>query len=333
MAIQADAFSPKEFSCWIISDATNAGTSGIHASNMYQLDVDSVGYPSLNVNQALDVRSGAGKTFKNEDFFQDNKMRVVELSLSGTMHNDAGHKLLLQNICNDVSGDIAIPAGGATAAESQIYGSAVTNAASSLTVVIKASDHSDQKSMEFAGLVVTNFALSADNGTEGGRYKFSATLQTGKVPDLAEASTAAGANVYANTTHAFLSSSSGHKVLNKDVIMNSFTCTIDYPVVFTGATSTGYNIVSRGVESAVTVDTQVKWDSETMGFPNSFDAQTASQDGNMFVVTNNNAFGIDLQNGVFTNVAFSEGDIMMLDCSIKSVDDGSDALIAFDVSA
>ena len=87
------------------------------------------------------------------------------------------------------------------------------------------------------------------------------------------------------------------------------------------------------LSSAVTVDTQVKWDSETMGFPNSFDAQTASQDANMFVVTNNNAFGIDLQNGVFTNVAFSEGDIMMLDCSIKSVDDGADALITFDVSA
>ena len=53
----------------------------------------------------------------------------------------------------------------------------------------------------------------------------------------------------------------------------------------------------------------------------------------MFVITNNNAFGIDVQNGVFTNVAYSEGDIMMLDCSIKSVDDGTDALITVDLSA
>ena len=36
---------------------------------MYQLDVDSVGMPSLNVNR-LDVRSGAGRTFKDEDFFK-----------------------------------------------------------------------------------------------------------------------------------------------------------------------------------------------------------------------------------------------------------------------
>ena len=53
----------------------------------------------------------------------------------------------------------------------------------------------------------------------------------------------------------------------------------------------------------------------------------------MFVMTNNNAYGIDVQNGVFTNVAYAEGDVMMLDCSIKSVDDGSDALITFDISA
>jgi len=40
-----------------------------------------------------------------------------------------------------------------------------------------------------------------------------------------------------------------------------------------------------------------------------------------------------MQNGVFTNVALAEGDLMMLDCSIKAVDDGSTALVTFDVSA
>ena len=53
----------------------------------------------------------------------------------------------------------------------------------------------------------------------------------------------------------------------------------------------------------------------------------------MFVMTNNNAFGIDMQNGVFTEVVYNESDVMMLDCSIKSVDDGTDSLITFDVSA
>jgi hypothetical protein len=61
MAIVSNAFSPKEFQVWIETETT-AGDTAIHASNMHQLDVDSVSMPSLNVNQVLDVRSGAGRT-------------------------------------------------------------------------------------------------------------------------------------------------------------------------------------------------------------------------------------------------------------------------------
>ena len=336
MATVNHAFSPKEFQVWIASDATNAGASGIHASNMYQLDVDSASMPSLNVNQVLDVRSGIGRTLKDEDFFQDNVLRATELSISGNMHLDAGHKLLMQNICNDVSGDASIASGFTPA--SQLYGSAVTNSASSLTVVIRPSDHSNQRSLEMAGMVVTNFALSADVGEEGGRYKFSATLQSGVKPDLDESAEdsgdpTAGSNVYANDTNVFMSSASGLKVYNTDVVMQSFTATIDSPAIFSGVTSTGYELVTRGAETAVTVDTQIKYDGNTKEFIHSFDTQTAPRSGNMFVMTNNNAYGIDVQNGVFTNVAYAEADIMMLDCSIKSVDDGTDALITFDISA
>lgn len=331
MATVNHAFSPKEFQVWIASDSTNAGTSGISASTMYQLDVDSASMPSLNVNQVLDVRSGVGRTLKDEDFFQDNILRVTELSISGNMHLDTGHKLLLQNVCNDVSGDASVATGFTPA--SQLYGSAVTNSASSLTVVIKSSDHTNQRSLEIPGMVVTNFALSADAGEEGGRYKFSATLQSGVKPDVNESSTSAGNNVYANTTNIFMSSASGLKVFNTDVVMQSFTATIDSPAVFSGVTSTGYELVTRGAETAVTVDTQIKYDGNTKGFINSFDTQTAPLSGNMFVMTNNNAYGIDVQNGVFTNVAYAEADVMMLDCSIKAVDDGTDALITFDISA
>jgi len=331
MPVVGHAFSPKEFQVWIASDDTNAGASGIHASNMYQLDVDSVGMPSLNVNQVLDVRSGVGRTLKDEDVFQDNILRVVELSISGTIHNDAGHKLLLQNICNYVSGDIEVASNFAP--DSQLYGSAVNNSASSLTLIIKSSDHNNQTSLEMPGMVVTNFVLSADSTTEGGRYKFSATLQSGVKPDLAEASTTPGSNIYANTTDCFLSSGSGIKVFNTDVILQNFTATIDSPAVFTGFSSTGYQQVSRGAEIAVTAETTVKYDGNTKGFINSFDTQTTSLDGNMFVITNNNAFGLNMQNGVLTNVAYNEGDIMMLDVAMKAVDDGTDALISFDVSS
>ena len=326
----AHAFSPKEFKVAIVSDATNAGATGI-GSTMNQLDVDSISMPSLNVNQVLDVKSGSNRTFKKEDFFQDNKMRVSEISISGTLHNDAGHKLLLQNICNDVADDIEIPTSFSPA--SQVYGSAVANSASSLTLVIQPSDVTNQRGIEMFGCVVTSFNITADVGTEGGRYKFSATLQTGKKPDL-ESTATPTITSYSNTDIPSLVTSSAHNVSGSDVVMNSFGVTVEHPAVFTGVTSDGYEVVSRGAEIAVTAETSIKYDGNTKNFIHEFDTQTiANTDGNFFAITNNNAFGINMQNGVFTDVTFNEGDIMMLDCSIKSIDDGTDPLITFDVSA
>tara|TARA_Y100001938_G_scaffold8682_2_gene10584 strand:- start:7091 stop:8092 length:1002 start_codon:yes stop_codon:yes gene_type:complete len=332
MATSAHTFSPKEWKCFVISDATNAGSTGIHSSNMNQLDVDSISFPSLNVTQTMDVRSGVGHTLKDEDFFQDNKMRVVELSLSGTLHDDAGHRLLLANICGAAQADDTdqtIAAGHKIV--SQLYGAAVTNNASSLTVVLQPSDVTNQTGLELFGCVVTNFAINADTGTEGGLYKWSATLQTGKVPDLASTA-AAGSAVYANTTTTTLGSASVTKIYNKDAMLNSFTTTIDYPAVFTGVSSTGYQAVARGAECSVTHDCQVKYDSETKGLVSSFDTQTAAMAENTFIIANNGNFGVDTANGVLTNVAYSEGDIMMLDVSIKAVDDGTDALLIVDLS-
>ena len=335
----AHAFSPKEFQVWVISDTSSeAGTSGIHASNMYQLDVDSVGFPSLNVNQVMDVRNGVGATLKDEDFFQDNKMRVVELSLSGTLHDDVGHRLLLANICGAAQADDTnqtIASGHKIVA--QKYGAAVTNNASSLTVIIRPSDHTNQRSLEMAGCVVTNFAISADAGTEGGRYKFSATLQTGKVPDLNESAVdsgepTAGGTGYLNSTIASLTTASDFTVYGISTVMNSFTTTIDYPAVFTGVSSTGYEVVSRGAECAVTHDCQVKYDGETKTLVHTFDTQSSALAENSFILTNNGKFGIDTANAILTNVAYSEGDIMMLDVSMKAVDDGTDELLIVDLS-
>ena len=331
MATSAYTFSPKEWKAAVVSDATNAGATGI-GTTMNQLDVDSVSFPSLNVTQAMDVRSGVGATLKDEDFFQDNKIRVVELGLSGTLHDDVGHRLLIANICGAAQADDTnqtIASGHKIIA--QLYGAAVTNNASSLTVVLQPSDVSNQTGLELFGCVVTNFTISADAGTEGGRYKWSATLQTGKTPDLASTA-AAGSTAYENTTGTTLADASVTKIFNKDAMLNSFTTTIDYPAVFSGISSTGYQQVARSAKCSVTHDCQVKYDSETKGFVNSFDGQTAAMAENTFIIANNGKFGVDTANGVLTNVAYSEGDIMMLDVSIEAVDDGTDELLIIELS-
>ncbi len=328
MAYASHGFSPKEWKVGIVSDASDAGATGIGAT-MNQLDVDSIGMPTLNVNQMVDVRSGAGRTFKDEDFFQDNKLRVVDISLSGTMHLDAGHQLLLQNICNDDSGDIAVATNFPSA--TQKYGASVANSASSLTLVMQPSDVTNQQGMEFFGCVVTNFTLSADTTTEGGRYKFSATLQTGRVPDLASTATPT-ITAYANNTDCFLSSASGIKVFGTDAIMQSFATTIESPAVFTGFETAGYQTVNRGAEIAITAESTVKYDGSTKTLMNTFDTQTGHLAGNSLIVTNNNAYGVSLPNAVLTNVALNEGDLMMLDVSMKAVDIGAD-LITFDITS
>ena len=333
MAGAAQAFSPKEWKVAVVSDATNAGATGI-GTTMNQLDVDSISMPSLNPTQVIDVRSGAGRTLKDEDVFQSNVLRVSEFSLSGTLHNDTGHKLLLQNICNDVSGDVAVASGFTAASQNMAGSTAVANSASSLTFVFQPSDVTNQQGMEFFGCLVTNFSITGETGTEGGRYKWSATVQTGKKPDLASTANPT-ITAYANTNVPLLSNASDMRISDvSNMVLNSFTATIDSPGVFTGATTSGYEIASRGVEIAVTVDTQVKYDSNTKGFISEFDTQTgANTAGNMFKIVNNNAYGVLVASGLFTNVALSEGDLMMLDCSIKAVDDGSSDLITFDLSA
>tara|TARA_X000001388_G_scaffold77404_1_gene78065 strand:- start:2431 stop:3426 length:996 start_codon:yes stop_codon:yes gene_type:complete len=330
MAVSAKVFSPKEWKVALISDATNAGSTGI-GSTMLQLDVDSIGMPSLNPNQVLDVRSGVGRTLKDEDFFQDNILRVSEISLAGTLHSDAGHKQLLQNITNNTSSEDGIVASSHNGTD-QRYGAGVTNNCSSLTLVMQPSDVTNQQGLEFFGCLVTSFAISADANTEGGRYKFSATLQTGLKPDLASTATPT-ITPYLNTDIPKLSNASGIRAMGKEIVLNSFTSTIEHPAVFSGFTSSGYEVVGRGAEISVNTEAQVKYDANTKTMINDYDVQTGANTSDSFVIINNNAFGINIDNAVYTEVALSEGDIMMLDIALKSVDNGTNPLITVDVTS
>ena len=130
-----------------------------------------------------------------------------------------------------------------------------------------------------------------------------------------------------------MASASAVKVYNTDAVMHSFSCTIDYPAIFSGFTSNGFETVGRGAECAVTADIQVKYDGNTKALVHSFDTQTAAIAGNLFNVVNNGNYGIEIDNGVLTNVAYSEGDMMMLDVSAKAVDDGTDELLIVDLSS
>lgn len=324
----ATTYSPKQWSVWIL-DETTAGTSVLATTGMYQLDVDSVGFPTLNPTQALDVRTGVGRTFKAEDFFQDNKLRVMELSLSGVLHKDAGHKMLLQNLVNDFSGDIAVASNWTP--PDLLYGQTNSvGAEESFTIVLKAPDHSNAQSIELPGCLCTSFKISADAGTEGGRYRFEATVKSGKVPTLNETAVLAGDNKYVNTDTTFLSDASSKTVNNIDVVMESFGLTIENDAIPAGFSSTGYEVMGRAAEISVMAEAVIKYDGLTKGLINTFDTQTTSVlSTNAFTIPNSSKFGIDMQNAVFTDVSLNEGDYMQLNVALKAVDNDA-ALVTID---
>ena len=100
MAINEKAYSPKQFS-FLVAEQDDWGTinadSGASPDNSWlAVDVDSVGSPSLNLNQVLEPRNGS-RVLQATDFFQDKLNKVIEVSVSGTA-TTAVLDLLLGNI-------------------------------------------------------------------------------------------------------------------------------------------------------------------------------------------------------------------------------------------
>ena len=325
------AFSPKDFKAWIIEEATT-GTIPTITSGLLQLDVDSVSMPSLNINQNLTPRTSVGRVLHNEDFFQDNVIRATEVSLSGTYHNDTGHILLMQSACgvalNASVADVVIPTASTTV--SGKYG--VTENDKTFTLVLAAPDTTDGYNIVMPGCLCTNFSISAEAGSDGGLYKWSATISSGQKPSTDNTATEDGtayssAPISINTLTAATTINS-----IASTILSSFSVTIDSPAVYQGFSATGYAAYARAAELSVTATAQVKYDSVTRPILNNFNTQTAHDAADMLTLTQASATdcSIAIIAGVLTNVAISEGDIMMLDIELKAVNVGSN-IISFDL--
>jgi hypothetical protein len=337
MAINTAAFSPKQFQV-LIAEQDAFGTLELHGGNAYHaLDVDSVGMPSLNPTQVLEPRTGA-RALQKEDFFQDVKASVKEISVSGTATTDA-LDMLLENIMGEAEGSASGVYSFASNAGVQSVGKDDSSQAGTLLSVIVTSPLSNSD-LAFKDCVVTSLTLNGDTGTEGGRVKFSVTFQTGTLAeDLSDDSLTGGVDTDFGADENYFMSSWSDVAYRKmygvdDLVMSSFSLTLDNPATFSGLVSTGYEVVSRAGEFSATLEATAKYDANTEPLIASFNNQTqegstASQatilnnDGSL----NDGAFGISMPKTILTNVAFNEGDVMMLDIAVKAVGDGSNALV------
>tara|TARA_R110001592_G_scaffold80295_4_gene239342 strand:+ start:15 stop:1034 length:1020 start_codon:yes stop_codon:yes gene_type:complete len=335
MAINTAAFSPKQFQV-LIAEQDAFGTIEAGGGNAYHaLDVDSVGTPSLNPTQALDVRNGS-RVLQKEDFFQDIKASVKEISVSGTA-TTAALDMLLENITGEAEGSASGVYSFASNAGVQSVGKSDSSQAGTLLSVVVKSPLSNSD-LSFKDCVVTSLGLNGDVGTEGGRVKFSVTFQTGSlVEDLSDASTTVD-TAFAASENYFMSSWSdvAHRKIYgvDDLVLSSFSLTLENPATFTGLVSTGYEVVSRAGEFSANLDVTAKYDVNTEPLIASFNNQTqqaatAAQETklNHQDAFADGSFGILMAKTILTNVAFSEGDVMMLDISAKAVGDSSNALV------
>ena len=173
-------------------------------------------------------------------------------------------------------------------------------------------------------------------GTDGGQYKFSATISSGRVPDLTD-NTAVSGTAY-DATHIDMSGIdvSAVKIASKsEPVLSSFGITIDSPAVYTGvAEGAGYACFGRGEEISVTANATVKLDSVTMELPAEFDTQSTHDASDLFTLTQTTATNasISIPCGIMTNVAFNEGDIMMLDVEMKALNKESGNVLAIDLA-
>ena len=330
MAISTSAYSPKEFQV-LIAEQDAFGTIEASGGNAYHaLDVDSVGSPSLNPVQALDVRNGS-RILQTTDFFQDVKTSVKEISISGTATTNA-LDILLENMMGEAEGTASgVYSFLSNKAVQQIGTGDGSLVGTALSVVIKSAFETNAD-LSFKDCVVTSLTLNGDTGTEGGRIKFSATFQTGStVEDLTDAATTVDTAFTAASENYLMSSWTDpdyRKVVGVDsLLISSFSLALDNPATFHGATTNGYELCARAGEFSATLDVTTKYDNLTEDMFEVLNNQSTGASKGVTLLNNDatlsdTIFGINMPASVLTSVGFNEGDVMMLDLSVKALGSG-----------
>lgn len=319
-------FSPKDFKAYVILEGASSAVNGNVVSSqtvtapaitadLLKLNVDSISFPSFNANQVSEVRAGAGRVAKAVDFFHDNKNSVTEISVSGTLSNTPGHNLLLENIMGSTADPLAIVYNHT--GTSGTYGTSSEDN-TTFTTVLASPDQAGGYNIILRGCLCSNFAISADMG-DGGMYKFEATITTGLVPLLENAQAPGEADSFVATPIS-LSTASVKTINSITAIMQSFNVTIDSPVIYTGVSSVGFEAFARGAETSVTASSTIKLDSVSRDILGNFHAGTIDAAGS-FTVTQTTAtnYSLAIARSALTNVAYNEGDAMMLDVEMKAL--------------
>jgi len=326
MADLAEGFSPKQFQLAIAAEADGIGGGEATDADYKFINIDSIEFPSLNPQQVLDVRHGAGRTMKSVDMFLSNKLTVKEISFSG-IADATILPMLLSNITTDASSayEIAFNYPGIDLA----YGDSVSDNTKTFAVVVVTPEAAQQ--MYFKGCFLTSLTISGDVGEEAGRLKISGTFKSGCIPALNDTSIVPTHDRASFNTNYFMTdygdSNSTNAVTTiagiSDPVLKSFSLTIENDVVMSGYDVNGnFQQMHRGIpEVAVTFDAVVKYDGDTDNLIQTFAEQSTSTVANTLTAADSVTRNVDisLPTCIITDVSFSEEDAMFLSVSSKAV--------------
>ena len=329
MAISTASYSSSAFKIAIAEQDVFGTVTAAGGNEYHALDVDSISSPSLNLNQALDVRSGS-RVLQTTDFFHTKVGAIAEISVSGTATTNA-LDILLENIMGEAEGSASGVYSFNSNASAQSVGSGDSSQAGTLISIAMISPITDMD-LGFKDCVVTALSLSGDAGTEGGRIKFSATFKTGSAVDGTQATTVGAVDTAftaASENYTMNSWTAGYRQIVgvADLVMSSFALNLTNDANFLGLVSTGFETISRAGEFSATLDATVKYDDKVQAFFENFqDQATGASEGATFL-NNDSAltdanFGIKIAASVLTNVAFNEQAMMMMDLSVKAIGSG-----------
>lgn len=329
MAINASAFSPKEFELGIQVEGTSCGTKSVDA--LIGVNVDSISFPTLNPVQVFDVRNHSGRVAQDVDVFLSKAQTVKEISFSGILDTQVA-PLFIDGIIGSESAEDTSTTNLFRILDTYspgdiLYGT--TSVDRSRTYTVAVISPVSGKSIVMPGCVFTNMTFSADMGEESGRIKFEATMQTGKTVDFDQ--TASISTDYTSNYYSLGDASVRTVAAAVDNLLQSFSLTIENPANFHGFSGNDFEVVSRAIpEIVASADFTMKYDANSLELDANFGGgQTAT--GGITTISDNadissataGKFNFEFPSSLLTNFALNEGAAQLVDVSVKGVADPS----------
>lgn len=343
MSINASFFSSKELQVGVGLDASNVGT--VFAGSFTAIESEGVSPPTFN-DIRVERRGGAssGIMTATTDLFHYGTGATIEGTVSGYLTDELVDILLPNALGVAEASNVYTVDGTSTSNVTFEHGdaSALNKTLSFAYNGVSASGFDD--SVVIAGCVITSLTLTADPAEDGGRMRFEANWISRTPKSIASTFSATGSTMGAySTSYVFLNDYSDHvKIANANVLLKSFSMTIDNPVVFGGFGGSGVDgapqtYIRSVPEMAITVNPVVKYDTNV---DNLWENMRGSADGTQsetlttpaFQMSDNATYNdaganrsIRIADGTVNELSWDEGDYLGLSVTIKARGDASES--------